>query len=242
MTVSYNDILATAKTFLRENRTRIVPEDWNQIAEHARQQFSKDKPQDLIADVTGNGTSVYPLTSHVGPPIITGLTSWTAGVSTIRSLEYPVSTTGEPEYVDRNEFMIYRPASGKEQLRLLGSSPTASETLRVRYTAPHSFSVTTSTIDDLDRGTFSLLAAAYAAQLLAADFLKSNTSNLSQDNSDFSQKSRDMQSLADSLFKKYASAVSSKTDGAKSYTTAIKDLDMKGSIGQSFLFHPERFR
>lgn len=232
--VSYNDGLEQSRVFLRENRNRLMPNDWILIAEQSRQHFSRDKPQALVFDITGNGTGIYTLTGVA--------TNWANKFSSITQLEYP-SGQPTPIYVDRNTYAMYRPSNTLEQLKFFSMSPTASETIRLSYSAPHVFAAnSTSTIDDLDKMLIGLLLAAYAALALSADFLKANRSNIQNDSVDFSQKSKDMSDLSDDLFKRYATMISGKTDGAKSYANAVKDFDMRTSFGDEFLIHDESTR
>lgn len=233
MSVSYKDGLEQARVFLRENRNRLSPADWTIISEQGRQHFSRDKPSELIYDLTGNGTGVYTLTGVV--------TSWSNDFSQILTIESPTGEN-EPAMVERSTWKIYKPSSSSEQLKLFEITPDASETIRLTYTAPHSFSETTSTIGDNDKMLIGLLLAAYAAQALSADFLKANRSNIPNDSVDFSQKSKDMQALSDILFKRYATMIAGKTDGNVEPAYAQKDYDMLNTFGEEYIVHDKANR
>lgn len=233
MTVSYKDALEQARVFLREEKNRLTPTDWLLVAEQSRQHFSRDKPIQLIDDIAGDGTATYTLTATV--------TDWVNSVSTIESVEFPAGSQ-KPVYLPRNEFILYRPDNTNEELRFLYVTPTASETIRLKYTAPHSFDESDSTIADMDKMLIALLLAAYAAQALSADFLKPNRSNIPNDSTDFSQKSADLGALAAKLLKQYATMLRSMTDGAKSHYTFVKDFDMLTGFGDDYLVHSSKDR
>lgn len=237
MSVSYEDGVRQARVFLREESKRLKPEDWILIAEQARQHFARDRPRDLIADITGNGTPTYTLSATV--------TAWKNKFSRIKKIEYPVGES-PPVYLTNDAFMVYRSSNTVEQLKLKSTSPTAAQTLRINYTAPHTFAESstggdsgTSTIEDEDKMIFSLLIGHYAALALAADFLKASRSSLGQDTIDFSQKYEDMLGLSDKLLKRYADMLDDSTEESNSYASGYKDLDIKASYGLPYIVNDE---
>ena len=233
MSVAYVAGLELARVSLREDAKRITPQDWILIAEQATLHFSKDKPREIVADVTGNNTNTYTLTS-----IITG---WTNRFSYIKNVEFPIGDD-PTTYIQSDKLKIYKSATDTEQLKFSEFSPASTTSFRISYTGLHTFTTATSTIDDLDKSVFCLLLAHYAAMALVSDFLKANRSNLPNDSVDFSQKSRDMQSLADVLLKKYSDLITGKTDSVKSYTTVLKDFDMTSRYKTRYFTVPEDSR
>lgn len=233
MSVSYNDGVALAKVSLREDGNRLKPADWMLIAQQATLHYSKDRPRQMVADITGNGTKSYNLTSSV--------TRWKNRFSFIQTLEFPVGN--DPiTFLQTDNYRIYKTATDVETLVLKNSAPSASKTMRINYTSYHQFDDTTSTIDDQEKVAFCLLMGFYAAMALISDFLKANRSNLPNDSVDYSQKSRDMQILADSLFKKYSELVTGKSESVKCYSTYIKDFDMLGRYRNKYYTVPEDSR
>lgn len=230
MSVSYNAGVALAKVSLREDGNRLKAGDWLLITEQAALHFSKDRPRKMIADITGNGTKVYALSGTV--------TSWINRFSSIKKVEYPINSDPK-SYLQSDNFSIYEAATDTEQLVLKNSAPSASETMRITYTSNHTFTDSTSTIDDQDKIAFCLLMAFYGAMALVSDFLKANRSNLPNDSNDFSQKGKDMQSLADQLFAKYSQLVSGKSETVKSYGSYNKDFDMLGRYKNRYGTVPE---
>ena len=115
---------------------------WNIKA--ALERYSRDKPDEVVKDVTGDGGKYY--------AIATSLTSWSEGFSQILKIEYPAPTVASDEtpiYLDPEDWDDdYWDASGASPVRYLylpNHAPAATETLRVRHTAPYSWTASTIT-------------------------------------------------------------------------------------------------
>lgn len=230
MSVSYNDGLNLAKVSLREDKNRLKPDDWIGIAEQTVLHFSKDAPRELVYDFTGNNTKQYTLSGVV--------TGWVNRFSKIKRIEYPINS--DPiTYIQGDNYQIYKAATDTEKLVLKSVQPSASQHFYMTYTGMHTFSTTTTTIDDQDKIIFCTLMAHYAAMALVSDFLKPNRSNLPNDSNDFSQKMKDMSDLASQLLKKYADLLSGKTESVKSYSTVVRDYDMVGRYGNRYFTVPD---
>lgn len=230
MSVKYQEAIDQAKVFLRGQQKRLLALDWPRILEQARMRFSKDRPRELIADITGSGASSYSLTSVV--------TGWVNKFSQISKLEYPAGQQN-PVYLDTNKWVVYKPSTVLEQLKFFADAPTASQIIRITYTVPHTFTSATSTIEDNDLELFAMLNAHYAAQAMVSDLLQENRSNLQADTVDFTEKSNSMQALADKLLAKYTDAIKGKTGDSPAFTTALWDYDMQPSYPGQFIIHDE---
>lgn len=228
--LSFNDAAEFAKISLREEGNRLKPNDWILFTQQAALHFSKDKPKEFLTDITGNGTGLYQLTTTVA--------NWANRFSIVKRVEYPINNFPQT-YLAADNFSKYKSSTDIEKLAFKDISPSAAETIRVTFTGLHTFNEQISTIDDQDKVTFCLLLAYYAAQALAADYLKANRSNLPNDSVDYSQKYRDMQDLANTLYKKYSEQVTGKTEAVKTYVTKLKNFNMTGKYGQKYLTVPE---
>jgi len=228
VSVTFEDATFQAKVFLRQHQTRIKPDDWIRIAEQTRQHFNRDRAQELVADITGSGVSIYTLNGIVA--------GWVNKFSLIREVEFPAGEQS-PIILPRDKYTLYRPDNTDEQLKFLFTSPSAAQTIRLNYTVPHDFSKTASTIEDNDKMLVSLLMAHYAALVAGADFLNVNRSNLANDSSNFSQKYTDITDLSDKLLAKYADMLAGGTEGQKTFASINKDYDMIASYGQEYLIH-----
>src|SRR3990167_4524583 len=136
----------------------------------ALERFGGDRPRELVAEFAGDGGQYYALT--------TALVSWRDGFSSILWIDYPaavIASDEEPTLLDPALDWTIFPAilSSVRTLYLYfpNHSPTASETIRIAYTAPHTLddldAATATTIDAAFEAAFYHLAAGFAAQQLA---------------------------------------------------------------------------
>ena len=98
----------------------------------ALERYSADKPDEVTEDVSGDGGKYYPLASS--------LASFVEGFSRILSIEYPAEAVSEdsiPVYLESEDWNDDYWQGGTRYLLLPNHSPAASETIRIRYTAPY---------------------------------------------------------------------------------------------------------
>jgi len=111
---------------------------WNIKA--ALERYSRDNPDEVIKDITGDGGNYY--------AIATSLTSWSEGFSQILKIEYPAPTVASDEtpiYLDPEDWDDDYWDGSTRYLYLPNHAPAATETLRVRHTAPYSWTASTIT-------------------------------------------------------------------------------------------------
>lgn len=142
--------------------------------------YSQDRPRTVVEDETGNSSGYYVL---VGTGAV--LSSWSDGFSQIQSIEYPAAAVGVdyvPGYLDRQDDWddSYQDAT-KTYLRLKSIMPSASETVRVTYTAPHTHTTITDTVKTADKEALYDLAAHYGCLALGTKMAGSSDSTISAD-------------------------------------------------------------
>lgn len=229
-TKTKNEILDQARLFLRD-RFDLDSKQWGRVLEQARLTYSRDRPLELIADISGTGSYDYTLTGSVA--------SWVNRASFIRLVEYPAGQQ-EPEYIDEgDEWTVYRSDSNTEKLRFLEASPAASETIRITYTTPHTLGEASTTIEAEELEAFALLVAYYATVAKAAEYLRRNRSNVATDSTDWSAKYDDLLKHAETLKKQYGALLTGGTADVHSYALATKNFDRRLSTGYPFLTRDE---
>lgn len=129
--------------------------------------YSLDFPDIQVDDVTGDGGKYY--------PIATSLTSWSEGFSRIASIEYPAATIASdetPQYLEggawRDDYWIAVAGIQTRYLFLPEHTPAATETMRITYTIPYGWAVSTTTI--------SVSQAAHG--LVVNDYIHKNADNV----------------------------------------------------------------
>lgn len=204
----------------------------------ATTRYSEDRPREIVEDETGNGTGYYVV---VGTGAL--LASWVDGASRVVAIEYPaaaVSATHTPTYLDPDlDWREYRDAS-KTYIRLIYAQPTASETLRVTYTAPHTHTSVTDTVPAQDLDALCDLAAHYACLALATKAAASQDSVIAADSTNYRDGQLRFKQQAEEWLKSYERrlGLSNGTEGAG----ATADWNRKSSSGWPFLTHSRRWR
>lgn len=105
----------------------------------AAEKYSGDRPDEIIAEVTGDAGKYY--------PIATNLASWVEGQSQITQIEYPaaaIASDETPVYLDpedwQDDFWALLSTVQTRYLFLPNHAPAATETMRITYTAPYAWS------------------------------------------------------------------------------------------------------
>lgn len=111
----------------------------NQLIKQAVMDYSRDRPDTITTDVTGDGGKYYP---------ISNLTDYADSFSRITRIEYPAPTVASdetPVYLEAADWDEDYYASGTRYLWLPNHAPAATETVRITYTAPYIWSAATTT-------------------------------------------------------------------------------------------------
>jgi hypothetical protein len=210
--------------------------------------YQTDRPRLVTADVTGNGTPYYVL---VGTGAL--LASWSDQFSVIERIEYPAEAVGAdyvPTYLSRQDdwHEEYRDAS-KTYLRLRTVSPSASETLRITYTAPHTHTSVTDTVPAADLEALYDLAAHYACLELGTKMAGSSDSVISADSVNYRDSQLRYRQQAQEWLASYnrrmgiAAGEAGGSGGGKPGASAVADWDRGLQNGRMpFLTHHPRFR
>lgn len=112
--------------------------------------YSRDRPQEKVTTLTGNGTNRYTLPDD-----------WDTAFSHVIYIEYPVSETS-PSLLDPGELIVWNNGTSETFQFTLRTFAT-SETINVRYTTPHILTDDTNTISDADFDAMGFLGTALSA-------------------------------------------------------------------------------
>jgi hypothetical protein len=143
--------------------------------------YSQDRPRTVTADVPGNGTPFYALTGAT--PV---LASWTDGYSRVLWIDYPataISASYTPTYLSLDDDVRGYESASVKYLWLPNHAPTASQTVRISYTARHTHTAATNgdTVPAGDLDALCDLAAHYGCLALATRSAGSSDSTISAD-------------------------------------------------------------
>ena len=107
----------------------------------ALERFSLDRPNRQVDDVAGNGGRYY--------AIAAALTEWNEEFSRVISIQYPAPTLASnetPIYLAPEDWQDDYWAANVRYLYLPNHAPAATEKMRVEYTVPWAWTVSTTTI------------------------------------------------------------------------------------------------
>jgi len=227
--------------FLSEYRTRldqILKEQAGDLSqgdddaaiENAVKEHSKYRPQVIAGDIAGNDTYDYEMDL---------LADWEKGFSVIKKIEYPAGER-EPVYLEDEDWMIYEDTVG-ENLRLLGDTPAALETIRVTYSARHAVTEADGTIPRAHFEAVCHLAAKYALLALMNRYLQNTEPTLGADSVDHKSKAMESRSNANKEEAEYFQHMGIKP-GEVTAGMAFKDHDVNYPWGEDRLTHGRRWR
>jgi len=199
----------------------------------AIKEHSRHRPQVVVVDITGDGGFDYAIATY--------LTSWSEGLSTIKTVEYPVDDDDEtPDILQDDEWMVYEKPTGKV-LRMREDSPTTSESVRVTYTALHTCTDSACTVEDFDEEAVEVLCASYFCDMLGTYYAQSMDATIGADSVDHMGKSRNYAARAKTYRKMYFDHLGIK-EGQAPAASVTRDQDMPGSWGSEKLTHRKKYR
>jgi hypothetical protein len=197
------------------------------LAEHG-----KHKPRVVVEDADGDGGFDYALT---------GLAEWSAGFSHVRQVEYPVDDDdATADILDAADWEIYEKPAGK-QLRFLEDKPTATESFRVTYTAPHACTDSACTVSAADNDAVMTLAAGEFCEMLATHFAQSGDSTIQADTVDHKSRAAEYAGRARAYKAMYRNHMGVQ-DGKPAPASGTADWDVTYPGGMDRLTKPGRHR
>ena len=201
-------------------------------------QYSTDFPYLAVKDVV---TSANPFISHATLP------GWVLGWSHVRSIEPnagSVSASYSPQsaldlsdiaidedYFDGTTHYVY----------LNGYTPGSSETVRIRYTVPHTLDNTTDTIPSSHFDAVCDLAAAYCCTRLGTKAAKARDATISADGVAYRDAQLRYRQQGDEFTAQYRRKVGLPASGPKA-ASGYTDWDVGLSWRRDRLTHPGRWR
>jgi len=141
MAFELSEFLTQLMNMVPEADTELAAIIRNQLCKQAVMDYSRDRPDTVASDVTGDGGKYYPINT-------TNLASWSDEFSRISTIEYPaavVASDETPVYLENDDYDQDYYAGGVRYLWLPNHAPASTETIRITYTAPYLWSVGTTT-------------------------------------------------------------------------------------------------
>jgi hypothetical protein len=232
--VALNEWLPIVAKKLRDTTGKLVLDvDLARSVTEAVNSYSKLRPRDAVASITGTGTAyLFDLPED-----------YEDGFSSVRFIEYP---TGKqvPEFLDEGEFAVRRQLNGtsvKGSVKLHIFSPmiASAKSAYVTYRARHVVRGGDDTVPLIDREAVCGLAAAFAARELAAYYSQTSESTIAADAVSYRTKGQEYIALAKELEDAYVRHMAG-SPLAASVSRDVEDLTLAG--GMDRFYHGGRFR
>jgi hypothetical protein len=217
---------------IKDTAAILAQADKDKAIGEAVKEYSRHRPRERAHELAGTG-SAYEFALPA---------DWEDGFSGIRGdIEYPAAKR-IPEYLEAEDWIVYRDPSAGLRFRLLNHTPTASEKVRFLYTVRHTVDATTDTVAVADREAGAKLAASYCARSLAAFYAQTSDPTLGADIANYRTKSQEYSALARELEKSYKAHLGIRDDGQVAAASASADLDVDLQPGGDRFYHPRRWR
>lgn len=234
------EVMNLVDELVKDYSNTVKPDERARAIRAAVYKFSKDRPRQVVYDITANGSYDYLLPNVLGK-------EWVDGFSYVASVEYPA---GEqiPSIVDESDYTIYDSGT-RRVLRFLSSSPQSGYTIRMKYTTPWLLSKDFSTIKDIDAHPVAALAASLCLRMVASYYMQTAEPSMAIDVIDYSRKSVEANLIADALENIYRDHLGQPRLGERANQAAAisassfsKDLDIQFEWQEDYLTHPQRNR
>ncbi len=222
------DYQSLVMDLVRDEGNRITPAARDQAITRAVSRYSKDRPRELVEDITASNATTLLLPS-----------AWDDEASNITSMEYPIGDV-PPSHIEPDQFYLYQAPSVAKVIKV-PAGLSAAATVRCAYTVPHTLSDASDTLPSIDREAVTCWAAALLCDQLAALYANDSTSTIQADNVDHQSKSREYGARANRLRGRYFDELGL-DDKRTAPAAAIRNFDNNDSLGNDRLTHPRRYR
>lgn len=219
------DYQTLVEKLIRDDSGVIAVSDMDTAILLAVHRYSTDRPRVIVEDVAPSGTQV------LTPPSL-----WDVDFSRIVDIEYPLSD-GRPIYLDSDQYYEYYAPTGR-QIRF-DLVPVSA--LRVRYSIAHALSQTQDTLPILHREAVASLAASLCCEQLSSWYANAGDETIQADRVNRLSQSKDYAARAASLRQRYLDGIGVE-DKKVSAAGEVVNLNLKNSVDQDRLTHPNRFR
>ncbi|HEX8091834.1 MAG TPA: hypothetical protein VF762_23475 [Blastocatellia bacterium] len=219
---------------IKDGAAILSPADINVLIDRAVEVYKRKKPGDIVVELTSDGGGDFSASDLVG---------FDEEISGDPMIEFPVVTSGEPEFLDRRDWQFRRTPAGLMIQVFAGIG--AGEKVRFHFKGDHSITTAGSTIPASDFFAFCKLAAAEGCDDLAQHFTQTGEQTLFQGvgGAFYQTKASEYEKRAAKLRKQANEAFGAgANESGPRAASATKNWDTANSLGGDRLTHRRRFR
>jgi hypothetical protein len=215
---------------VRDAAARFTTAQKDDAIGQAVKRYTSLRPVEGVQDYAGDG-AIYDLALPTG---------YVEGISTVRSIEYPQGQR-QPTFIMPKDWVYYRSPTALK-IRILVTTPTLGNTVRVAFTKPHTVDAGGSTIPVNDEEAVSDLAAAIGLRELASIYAGTTDPTIAADSVNYRTKAQEYSMLSDKLESRWRTHMGLDKDSESQAATGFADMKSPDSLGLDRLTHPSRFR
>jgi len=228
------DFIDQSAGLVQDGMRALKPEDWKSAIDSAKETYSRHRTRRLVIDLAGDGTGVFN---------VSDLTGYVEEFSGDPEIEFPISTSGEPNPMDRRSWTWYRHPTEGLQIRMLEDKPSASESARFTFRVIHEIGESDAdetTIPDTDFFAFCKLVAAEELDQLAQFFTQTGEgTEVTMGGATFYQsKAGEYEKRAKKYRTQYDSHIGIGKEAEVGAASVTKNLDLPASSGLGRVTHP----
>lgn len=202
-------------------------------------QYSRRRPRRTFFDKLGDGA-----TFDVALPdgtLYSGAPAWVEGFSAVVAVEFPQGER-EPVYLDAEDDYVLVPREAPTSLRLTQVTPTATQTLRVFYSVPHTVTDSLLTTPTADDDLLVNLTARNACLALAGAAADAKDSTIAGDSVAYRDIAQRYQALAKDYARLLPPEFREDPESTVPAASGWVDWDVRAQSGAEPVWHPRRLR
>jgi hypothetical protein len=222
--------------FIRDGAGILLPDDIDKLIDRANEVYTRQEPLDIVIELTSDGSDEFK---------VADLTGFSAKISGDQKIEFPVTTSGEPQYLDRRDWTLYRKPAPDGLVIRISTGVGNGVKVRFHFKGTHAITEEGSTIPPEHFFAFCRLGAAEGCDDLANHFTQTGEQALFQgmNGAYYQTKAKEYKNRAaenrNEANKAFGSGANESGAPAASVT---KNWDTTNSMGGDRLTHRRRFR
>lgn len=231
-----SEYAAEISRFIRDGAAILSAPDIDKLIDRAAEVYKRKKPLDTVIELTGDGSGDF---------LVSDLTGFDEEISGDPKIEFPVTASGEPEFLDRRNWTFYRKPAPDGLVIRVSVGIGAGEAVRFHFKGDHSITAGGSTIPASDFYAFCKLGAAEGCDDLAQHFTETGESALFQGMSgayyqskagEYEKRAKKLRTQANEAFGAGAN------ESGPAAASVTRNWDTTNSQGGDRLTHRRRYR
>ena len=174
---------------------KLTEPDLEGCLDQALQEYSHQRPQDVVANLTGSGSAFLDVPGD-----------WEETFSQVTGL-YELDSENKPTVIPKACYQVIAQPGGNWEIFYFEGTFESGTTYRLEYTIMQTITADTTSVPSADHAALMDLAASHAMYRMAAAYLQSIAQTLSTVTFDYRSKPREYREMAKTLREKYEQAM-----------------------------------